>query len=71
MPDQIERRVLGKNHYQIDALERSQDVRAFGIGTNRPRRPLQPPHRLIAVEADNERVGGRARCEQDVDVTGV
>ena len=71
MPDKVERRVLGENYDEIHALERGEHVRAFGVAPYRARRTLEAAYRLIAIDADYERVGAAARGSEDVDVAGM
>ena len=71
LPDEVERRVLGENYDEIHALERRDHVRAFGVGTDWASRTLEAPHRLIAVDPDDESVGALARGSEDVDVPGM
>jgi hypothetical protein len=71
MSDEVERRVLGEDYNEIDALERRQHVRAFGVTAHGPRRTLEAAHRLVAVDADDERVGAVARGGENIDVPGM
>lgn len=71
VPDQIEGGVLGKNYHQIHAFERSEHIRSLGISPHRPCGSFEPAHRLIAIEPDDESVGGFARGEKNVDVAGM
>ena len=71
MPDEVERRVLRENYDEIHALERGEHVRAFGVAPYGARRTLEAAHRLIAIDADDERVGAVARGSEDVDVAGM
>src|SRR5882762_888250 len=71
MSDKIERRVLRENYDEVHALERSEHVRALRVAAHRPRGTLEAAHRLIAVEADDERVCALACGGEDVDVPGV
>src|SRR6266403_1169107 len=71
MSDKIERRVLGENYNEVHALERSEHVRALRVAAHRPRETLEAAHRLIAVDADDERVGAVARSSEYVDVPGM
>ena len=71
MPDEAERSVLGEHYDEIHALERRQHVCAFGVAAHGARGALEPAHGLIAVDADDERVGGFARGREEVDVAGM
>jgi hypothetical protein len=71
MPDEVERRVLREDYDEIDAFERRQHVCAFGVAAHGARRTLEAAHGLIAVDSDDERVGGVARGGEDVDVPGM
>ena len=42
--DKIERRIVGENYDEVDALERGEHVRALGVGTYGARGPLEAPH---------------------------
>src|SRR6266550_562719 len=71
MSDKIERRVLGENYDEVHTLERCEHVRTLGVAAHRSRRTLEAAHRLIAVDADDERVGAVARSSEDIDVPGM
>src|SRR6266404_6050449 len=71
MLHKIERGVLGENYDEIHALERGEHVRALRVAAHRPGGALESAHGLIAVDADDERVGAVARGRQDVDVPGM
>lgn len=71
MPHKIERSVLGENYDEIHALERGEHVRALRVAAHRPGRTLEAAHRLIAVDADDERVGALACGGENVDVPGM
>lgn len=71
MLDEIERRIVGENYNQIHAFERGENVGALGVAMYRPGRTLKPAHRLVAVDADDERVGGSAGSGENIDVPRV
>lgn len=71
MSDEIERRVLGENYDEVDALQRGENVGALGIRAHRTRRSLETTHRLVTVDADDQSIGGISRREKHVDVTRV
>jgi len=71
MSDEVERRVIGENYDEIHALERRQHVSALGVAAHGARRTLETTHGFIAVDADDERVGGFARGSEDVDMAGM
>jgi hypothetical protein len=71
MPHKIERSVLGENYDEIHALERGEHVRALGVAADRPGGTLEAAHRLIAIDADDERVGAVACGSENVDVPGM
>jgi len=71
MSDKIERSVLGENYDEVHALERRENVCTLGVGAHRTRRTLESAHRLVAIEADDERIGAGARGSEDVDVPGM
>jgi hypothetical protein len=71
MPDEVERRVLRENYDEIDAFERRQHVRALGVAAHGAGRALEAAHGLIAVDPDDERVGGFTRGGEDVDMPGM
>ena len=71
MPDEVERRVLGENDDKIHALQRCKHERALGVAAHGPRRTFEAAHRLIAVDADDERVGALARGSEEIDVAGM
>src|SRR6202048_1791733 len=69
--DQLDRRVFLEDHDEIDRFQRRQ---YFGAGTlvlNRTPVALQPLHRSIAVQADDQPVAGATRRGQYLDVTGM
>ena len=63
--------VFRKNYNQIDAFQARQHVAAFRISADRPRWPLQASHGFVAVDSDNQGVGGLSRGRKNVDVTGM
>jgi hypothetical protein len=68
---QIEWRVLRKDYDKVDSLERGEDIGPLGLTSDRASRPLQAPHRSVAVDPDDERIRRRPRGNQEVDVSGV
>src|SRR6202035_381161 len=54
LPDQPDRGVFFKNRDEIDRLQRRQYLRARALVLHRTPLALQPLHRCIAVEADNQ-----------------
>lgn len=68
-PNDRERRVLWEDDHGVDALERGEHVGAVRLRAHRPPRALETPHRVVAVEADDERVGGRPRGDEEIDVS--
>jgi len=63
-----ERRILGEDDDGVNALERREHVRAVGLGAHRASRTFKAPHRVVAIEADDERVGGGACGDEQIDV---
>ena len=69
--DQLDRRVLLEDDDEIDRLQRRQ---YFGAGTlvlNRAPLALQPLHRCVAVQSDDQAVAGATGRGQYLDVTGM
>jgi len=66
-----ERRVFGEDDHGVDALERREHVRAIGLGADRASRAFETPHGVVAIEADDERVGRGARGHEQIDVPAV
>ena len=71
MVDQLERCVLSEGDDEIDALERSQDVRAVRFSSDWARRTLEASYGRISVYAYNQRIARRACRRQEVDVAWV
>jgi hypothetical protein len=69
--DQLEGSVFIEQYDEIDAFHSREDVGPLCFATYGPGGPLEPAHRRIAIDADDERVGGRARRREKVDVSGV
>src|SRR3984957_20517044 len=69
--DQFDRRILRKHNHEIDRLQRRQHFRPRALVLKRALLALQPLHRCIAVQADDQPVAGAARRGQDLDVTGM
>jgi hypothetical protein len=69
--DQVDRRVLLEDHDEIDGFERGQHFGTCLLVLDRTIRALQPPHRGVAVEADDQAIAGGARRGQHLDVAGM
>jgi hypothetical protein len=69
--DQLERSILGKDNNEIDAFHGREHEGTFRGAANRPARPLEPSHRVIAVDADDQRISGPARGAEEIDVSRV
>ena len=69
--DELQRRVLREDNDQIDALHGGEHECALGGAPDRPARTFEPAHGLIAVDADDERIRGRAGCNEKIDMTGM
>ena len=67
--DQLERSVLGKNDDEVDAFDSSQNEGALRCAANGPAGTLEPAHRVVAIDADDERVGGPTRRDEEIDVS--
>jgi len=70
-PYELERRVFRENNDQIDTFHGGEDECALGSAPNRPARTFEPAHGLIAVDADDQRIRGRAGCNEKIDMTGM
>jgi hypothetical protein len=70
-PDEFEGRVLRENNDQIDTFHGGEHERALGSTPDRSARAFEPAHGLIAVDADDQRIRGRAGCNKKIDVTGM
>ena len=66
---EIERSILRKDHHHVNALDRGKDVGALSVGADRARRTFEATNRIIAVDADYQRVRRVAGRFQDVDVS--
>ena len=60
-----------KMHDEIDRLQRRQHFGARALVLHRTALALQPLHRGIAVQADDQPVAGAARRGQHLDVAGM
>ncbi|CUU16974.1 hypothetical protein CDS [Bradyrhizobium sp.] len=69
--DQIDRRILLEEDDEVDGFERREHFRTRTFVLNRAIGALQPPHRGIAVEADDQAIAGSARRGQHLDVAGM
>ena len=69
--DELERRVLGENNDQIDTFHGGEHECALGSAPNRPARTFEPAHRIITVDADDQRIRGRPGCNEKIDMTGM
>src|SRR5512143_1174765 len=69
--DQLERRVLVEYHDGVDHPQGGQHVASLRCAPYRTLRSLEPAHRLVAVDSDDERVTLPTRAKQHVDVAGV
>lgn len=69
--DQVDRRVLLEDHDEVDGFECGQHFGTRALVLDRAIRALQPPHRGVAVEADDQPVAGGARRGQNLDVAGM
>jgi len=67
--DQLERRILIKEHDAVHHLESGHDIRALRFATNRPGGTLQPAHGVVAVDRDDQRVALAPRADEHVDVS--
>ena len=68
---QIQRRILREDNYEIDAFQRSENIRPFCIAAHRSRRTFESADRFITVDPDDECVGGLACSREHVDVAGM
>lgn len=69
---EFEWRVLIKDDHHIDQLQRGQDIGPITLLPNRTIRPfVQPSHRGIRIESDDELLAFGARAAQYVDVPGM
>ena len=68
---QIERSVVRKNYYQIDAFERSENVGSLSIAANWTVRTLETADRLVAINANDQRISGRSRSAENIDMSWV
>lgn len=71
MFDELEGSVLRKYHDEIDAFECGENIRPLSLASHRPRRALEASHRVVAVDADDQRIASVARGGEDVDVPGM
>jgi hypothetical protein len=69
--DQIERCIFGKDYDEVDTFERPKHIGALGVAADRAGRPLEPSNGFVAVDADDQSIGGLPRGPEYVDVTGV
>src|SRR4051794_38972274 len=69
--DQLDRRGFSAYDGEIDRLQRRQHFRARALRLHRTALALQPAHRGIAVETDNQPVAGATRRGQYPDVAGM
>lgn len=69
--DEIERRILGENYHQVDALQGGENERPIGVGADRPGRTLESPHRFVAIDSHDESIGGLPRSGENIDVAGM
>ena len=69
--DQLKRRILLKNHHQIDRLEGGKHLGPALSGIDRSAFSLQPRRRSIAVETNNEAIASRARFGEQFDMTAM
>jgi hypothetical protein len=67
--DQLERSVLGKDDDEVDAFDSREDEGAFRCAANGPAGALEPADRVIAIDADDQRVGGPTRRHEEIDVS--
>jgi hypothetical protein len=66
--NELERCVLLKQRNGIDHCQGSKDVHPLSTGSDRPGGALEPLHRVIAVDADDERVTVSSRANEHIDV---
>ena len=67
--DELERCILVEEDDAIHHLERGDDIRALRLRANGTRRALQTANRIVAIEADDQRVASPAGAKQNVDVS--
>src|SRR6266568_826252 len=65
--DQLDRGVLFENRDQIDRLQRCQHFGAGALVLHRTPLALQPLHRGVAVQPDDQAITGTARRRQHLD----
>lgn len=66
--NELERCVLLEQRNGIDHGEGSEDVHPLSTGSDRPGGTLEPLHRVIAVDADDERITVRSRANEHIDM---
>ena len=69
--DQLDWRVFLEDHDKIDRLKRRQHLGARALVLNRAPVALQPPHRCVAVQTDDQPIAGAARGGQHLDMAGM
>lgn len=69
--DELEWSVLLEDHHRVDRLESRQHVTPFGSGAHRPRGTLEAAHRVVTVDADDQKIALAPRGNEDVDVSGM
>ena len=68
MIDELERSILGEGNHEVNALERGEDVGAFGFRPYRPGRSLEAADGSVSVDADDQGIALGASRGQQVDV---
>src|SRR5258706_16117740 len=69
--NEFDRSVVGKQHDGVHEGEPRQHDRACGLRLYRPCGALEPLHRGVAIEADDQPVAARARLAQELDMPGM
>ena len=69
--NEIERRVVRKNYNEIDAFEAGHDIASFSVRAYWAIWAFQSPYGLIAVDSDDQCIGGLSGRRENVDVPGM
>jgi len=68
MSHEIQGSILRKDHHDVNAFQRRKNIGALGVSTDRARRTFEATNRVVAVDADDQRIRSFAGRFQDVDV---
>jgi hypothetical protein len=68
---ELEWRIFRENNDEVDAFHGGEHERTLRLAAYRPARALEPSHRLIAVDANDQRIGSSASSNQEIDVAGM